>query len=62
MEASTDFFIGAIECNRIIYDKSSSDFKNVLKKEEAWNRIAKAVKMTGTSIKQDSTFTTTLNF
>ena len=51
MEASLDYFIGCIQCNRILYDKSSSDFKNVLKKEEAWNRIAKAVRMTGTSIK-----------
>lgn len=29
MEASTDYFITLIECNRILYDKSSKDFKNV---------------------------------
>lgn len=50
MEASTDFFISLIECNRIIYDKSSKDFKNVVKKDEAWSRIAKNSRMTGKTI------------
>lgn len=46
-EASTDYFITLVECNRIIYDKSSKDFKNIPKKEEAWARIALNSKMTG---------------
>lgn len=50
MEASTDYFISLVECNRILYDKTSNDFKNVVKKEEAWARIARNTKMTGENL------------
>lgn len=47
MEAPTELFITLIEVNRIIYDKSSNDFKNVRKKDEAWERVARNSHMTG---------------
>lgn len=40
MEASTDHFIILVQLNRIIYDKTLKDFKNAIKKEEAWTRVA----------------------
>lgn len=55
MEASTDYFISLIECNRVLYDKSSKDFKNVVKKDEAWARIARNTKSTGKFKKYENT-------
>ncbi len=50
MEASTDYFITLVECNRILYDKSSKDFKNAAKKEAAWVRIANNSGMSGKTL------------
>lgn len=52
MEASTDLFINLIQNNRILYDKSLKDFKNVKKKDEAWQKVADVSRMTGEFIEK----------
>lgn len=47
MEASTDLFINVIQNNPIVFDKASKDFKNTIKKDQAWVIIADQSRMTG---------------
>lgn len=52
MEASTDLFINLIQNNRILYDKTLKDFKNTIKKDEAWKIIAAQSRMSGILVKK----------
>lgn len=62
MEVSTCYFISLVECNRILYNKTLKDFKNVKKKEEAWSRIAKLSNSTGKIVKYQIIFYSTVNY
>lgn len=44
---STDFFINLISNTQIVYNKSRSDFKNTIAKDNAWDEIGKQCNITG---------------
>lgn len=57
VEVSADYFISLIECNRYVnYDKRLNEFKNIVKKNEAWERISKLCHTTGKTIKSNNIF------
>lgn len=50
MAASTDLFINLIQNHPIVYDKSLKDFKNIRKKDDAWEDIAHQSRMDGKDV------------